>query len=115
MLRAQWGTVVAHLRAAGRQVLAANLEVGTPASLDASGLQIVFPPDRSFGVKKVQERAEDLRTALRELFGIAPEIACVIRSSSVPLDPVDDGPTPTEAEAIARLAAELDARPKDGA
>mgnify|MGYP003344745691 CR=1 FL=1 len=33
------------------------------------------------GVKKVQERAEDLRTALRELFGIAPEIACVIRSS----------------------------------
>lgn len=115
MLRAQWGTVVAHLRAAGRQVLAANLEVATPASLDDAGLQIVFPPDRSFGVTKVQERADDLRAALRELFGIDPAIQCVMRTSSVPLDPEDDGPTPTEAEAIARLAAELDARPKDGA
>ncbi|MFM8943901.1 MAG: DNA polymerase III subunit gamma/tau [Actinomycetota bacterium] len=115
MLRAQWSTVVQHLRGQGRQVLAANLEVATPASLDADGLQLVFPPDRAYGVTKVEERIELLRAALRDLFGIEPAVHCVIRTSTVPPDPEEDGPPPTDAEALARLTAELDARPKDGA
>lgn len=107
MLRGQWGTVVAHLRTAGKLVLAANLEVATPAAFDASGLSLVFPPDRAYGVTKVEDRLDDLRAALRDLFGIEPPITCAVRSASGPLEPDEAAPPANDAEAIARIAAEL--------
>lgn len=115
MLRQQWPAVIARLRAVGRQVLAANLEVATPSGYDGETVDLVFPADRTFGVAKVQDRVDDLRDALRDVFGIHPQVRCSVRSASgaVP-DHEEDDPPPSDAEALARLAAELNARPATG-
>lgn len=115
MLRQQWPAVIARLRAVGRQVLAANLEVATPSGYDGETVDLVFPADRTFGVAKVQDRVDDLRDALRDVFGIHPQVRCSVRSApgAVP-DHEEDDPPPSDAEALARLAAELNARPATG-
>jgi DNA polymerase-3 subunit gamma/tau len=113
MLRGNWGALISHLRSAGKAVLPSFLEIATPAAFDGSTLELVFPPDRPFGAQKVEEREGELRLALREVFGIEPEIRCVVREAVVgPIEPVEDEP-PTEEEALARLAAELGATPVD--
>jgi DNA polymerase-3 subunit gamma/tau len=117
MLRGNWSAVISHLRSSGKAVLPSFLEIATPAAFDGQTLELVFPPDRPFGAQKVEQREEELRQALQEVFGIAPVIRCVVREAVVgPLDPVEDE-TPTEEEALARLAAELGATPaiEDGA
>ena len=60
----------------------------------------------------MEEREEELRQALQELFGISPTVRCVVREpvAGAP-DPVEDEPPLSEEEALARLAAELGARP----
>ena len=117
MLRAEWPALVQELRTGGKQVLAANLEVATPAAFDGEWLELVFPPDRTFGVAKVEEREEDLRVGLQTLFGISPQVRCVVREGAGPADPEDDEPPPSEEEALARLTSELGATPasQDGA
>ena len=117
MLRGNWGAVISHLRSSGKAVLPSFLEIATPAAFDGQTLELVFPPDRPFGAQKVEQREGELRQALQEVFGVAPAIRCVVREAVVgPLDPVEDE-TPTEEEALARLAAELGATPaiEDGA
>lgn len=111
MLRAEWPALVQQLRASGKQVLAANLEVATPAVFDGETLELVFPPDRLFGVKKVEEREQDLRAVLDALFGISPRIRCVVREAHTGSIDVDDEPAPSEEEALARLTSELGATP----
>jgi hypothetical protein len=111
MLRAEWPSLVQQLRASGKQVLAANLEVATPAVFDGQTLELVFPPDRLFGVKKVEEREQDLRSVLDALFGISPRVRCVVREAHTGIVDVDDEPPPSEEEALARLTAELGATP----
>jgi DNA polymerase-3 subunit gamma/tau len=111
MLRGNWGAVISHLRSSGKAVLPSFLEIATPAAFDGQTLELVFPPDRPFGAQKVEQREAELRQALQEVFGIAPAILCVVREAVVgTLDPVEDE-TPTEEEALARLAAELGATP----
>jgi hypothetical protein len=117
MLRGNWGAVISHLRGSGKAVLPSFLEIATPAAFDGQTLELVFPPDRPFGAQKVEQREGELRQALREVFGVSPAIRCVVREAVVgQLDPVEDE-TPTEEEALARLAAELGATPavEDGA
>jgi DNA polymerase-3 subunit gamma/tau len=111
MLRAEWPSLVQQLRASGKQVLAANLEVATPAVFDGETLELVFPPDRLFGVKKVEEREQDLRSVLDALFGISPRIHCVVREAHTGTIDVDDEPPLSEEEALARLTTELGATP----
>jgi DNA polymerase-3 subunit gamma/tau len=111
MLRAEWPALVQQLRASGKQVLAANLEVATPAVFDGETLELVFPPDRLFGVKKVEEREQDLRAVLDALFGISPRVRCVVREAHTGSIDVDDEPPPSEEEALARLTSELGATP----
>jgi DNA polymerase-3 subunit gamma/tau len=111
MLRAEWPALVQQLRASGKQVLAANLEVATPALFDGETLELVFPPDRLFGVKKVEEREQDLRAVLDALFGISPRVRCVVREAHTGSVDVDDEPPPSEEEALARLTSELGATP----
>jgi hypothetical protein len=111
MLRAEWPALVQQLRASGKQVLAANLEVATPAVFDGETLELVFPPDRLFGVKKVEEREQDLRAVLDALFGISPRVRCVVREAHTGSVDVDDEPPPSEEEALARLTSELGATP----
>ena len=112
MLRAQWPSLVQHLRSGGKRILSANLEVATPATFDGSALELVFPPDRTFGVTKVEERVADLRAALEELFGISPQVVCTVREAVAgPIDLDEDEPPPSDEEALARLTAELGATP----
>ena len=111
MLRSNWSTVIAHLRSSGKAVLPSFLEIATPAAYDGTTLELVFPPDRPYGVQKVIEREGELRQALQDLFGITPAISCVIREPVAgPVEPVEDEPL-SEEEALARLAAELGATP----
>ena len=112
MLRRSWPTLVDRLRAERKAILSSLLASATPVSFDGGTVEIAFPPDRQYGVAKVEEREADLRSALQELFGIAPRIRCVVR------EPVAGGPTPDleeeppipEADALARIQADLDAK-----
>jgi hypothetical protein len=111
MLRNNWPTVIAHLRSSGKAVLPSFLEISTPAAFDGQTLELVFPPERPYGVQKVMEREGELRQALQDLFGISPAIACAIREPVAgPPEPIEDEP-PSEEEALARLTAELGATP----
>jgi DNA polymerase III subunit gamma/tau len=111
MLRGNWATVIQHLRSQGKAVLPSFLEIATPAAFDGQTLELVFPPDRPFGVTKVEERELELRQALQELFGISPVVRCVIREPAAgPVD-VEVDPPLSEEEALARLTAELGATP----
>jgi DNA polymerase III subunit gamma/tau len=111
MLRSNWPTVISHLRSSGKAVLPSFLEIATPAAFDGTTLELVFPPERPYGVQKVIEREGELRQALQDLFGIAPAISCVIREPVAgPAEPIEDEPL-SEEEALARLAAELGATP----
>jgi DNA polymerase III subunit gamma/tau len=111
MLRSNWPRVISHLRSSGKAVLPSFLEIATPAAFDGTTLELVFPPERPYGVQKVIEREGELRQALQDLFGIAPAISCVIREPVAgPAEPVEDEPL-SEEEALARLAAELGATP----
>jgi DNA polymerase-3 subunit gamma/tau len=111
MLRSSWQTVIQHLRSQGKAVLPSFLEVATPAAFDGQTLELVFPPDRLFGVSKVEEREGELRQALHELLGIAPVIRCVVREPVAGSIDVEDDPPLSEEEALARLTAELGATP----
>jgi DNA polymerase-3 subunit gamma/tau len=109
-IRASWATLIQHLRSGGKAVLPSFLEVATAAAFDGEVLELVFPPDRTFGVAKVEEREAELRAALQELFGISPRIRCVVREAVAgPL--VEEDPPLPEEEALARLRAELGADP----
>jgi DNA polymerase-3 subunit gamma/tau len=111
MLRSNWSTVILHLRSSGKAVLPSFLEIATPAAFDGTTLELVFPPERPYGVQKVIEREAELRQALQDLFGITPAISCVIREPVAgPAEPVEDEPL-SEEDALARLAAELGATP----
>jgi hypothetical protein len=113
MLRRSWPALVDKLRGARKAILSSLLASATPVSFDGATLEIAFPPDRQYGVAKVEEREGDLRTALQDLLGVSPQIRCVVR------EPVAGGPGPDleeaeppipEADALARIQAELDAR-----
>jgi DNA polymerase-3 subunit gamma/tau len=111
MLRGNWGALISHMRGQGKAVVPSFLETGTPAAFDGQILEIVFPPDRPYAATKVAEREGELRQALHEVFGVAPQIRCVVREAVAgAVDPVEEE-TPTEEEALARLAAELGATP----
>ncbi|HEX9122291.1 MAG TPA: DNA polymerase III subunit gamma/tau [Actinomycetota bacterium] len=110
MIRSSWGALVGHLRSERKLVIASFLEVATPAAFDGDTLELVFPPDRPFGASKVEEREGELRGALQAVLGIAPRIRCVVRDAVAgPTDPEEDEPPLSEAEALARLKAELGA------
>jgi DNA polymerase-3 subunit gamma/tau len=111
MLRGSWGAVISHLRGQGKAVLPSFLEIATPAAFDGETLELVFPPDRKFGVTKVEEREGELRDALRELFGVAPVIRCVVREPVAGIVEIEDDPPLSEEEALAKLTAELGATP----
>src|SRR6266487_6368096 len=72
MLRRSWGALIDHLGQLRQPILRAVLESATVASFDGETLELAFPPDKRFGVQKVQDRQDDLLLALGDLFGIAP-------------------------------------------
>jgi DNA polymerase III subunit gamma/tau len=109
-IRRSWAPMIQTLRSQGKAVLPSFLETATPGAYDGETLELVFPPDRPFGVKKVTEREQELRAALQETFGIAPLIRCVLREGVDRVEVIDDDPPLSEEEALARIKAELGAR-----
>ncbi|MGZ4114013.1 MAG: DNA polymerase III subunit gamma/tau [Actinomycetota bacterium] len=109
-IRRSWASMIQTLRSQGKAVLPSFLETATPGSYDGETLELVFPPDRPFGVKKVTEREQELRAALQETFGIAPAIRCVLREGLDKVEVIEDDPPLSEEEALARIKAELGAQ-----
>jgi hypothetical protein len=110
MLRRSWKTLIDHLWSAHKPVLKASLELATPVAYDGVTLQLAFPPDQRFIVAKVEGKEEELQGALQELFGIAPNITCIVREPVAGPPVVDDDEDPlSEEEVIARMRAELGA------
>jgi hypothetical protein len=102
--------MIQSLRSQGKAVLPSFLETATPGSYDGETLELVFPPDRPFGVKKVTEREGELRAALQETFGISPAVRCVLREGIDRVEVIDDDPPLSEEEALERIKAELGAQ-----
>jgi DNA polymerase III subunit gamma/tau len=113
MLRRSWPTLIDHLGQHRKMILRALLESATVAEFDGETLELAFPPDKKFGVQKVESQTEDLRTALGELFGIKPRIVCTVRDAvvggGVEVLVVEEEETPTEEEALRRLHEQLGA------
>jgi DNA polymerase III subunit gamma/tau len=109
-IRRSWATMIQTLRSQGKAVLPSFLETATPGSYDGETLELVFPPDRPFGVKKVTEREQELRDALQETFGISPVIRCVLREGLDKVEVIEDDPPLSEEEALERIKAELGAQ-----
>jgi len=112
-IRRSWNSMIQSLRSQGKAVLPSFLETATPGSYDGQTLELVFPPDRPFGVKKVTEREGELRAALQETFGISPEIRCVLREGVDRVELIDDDPPLSEEEALERIKAELGATERE--
>ena len=114
MLRRSWPTLIDHLGQHRKMILRALLESATVAEFDGETLELAFPPDKRFGVQKVESQVEDLRTALGELFGIKPRVVCTVRDAvvggGVEVLVVEEEDTPTEEEALRRLQEQLGAQ-----
>jgi DNA polymerase-3 subunit gamma/tau len=109
-IRRSWAAMIQSLRTHGKAVLPSFLETATPGAYDGETLELVFPPDRPFGVRKVTEREQELRAALQETFGITPQIRCVLREGIDRVEVIEDDPPLSEEEALARIKAELGAQ-----
>ena len=109
MLRRSWNALIEHLGSGRQMILKAVLESATVAAYDGETLELAFPPNKKIGPQKVQEKQEELRAALGELFGIRPVVTCVVRESMEPgggvasVEIVDEADVPDEAEALRRV------------
>jgi DNA polymerase-3 subunit gamma/tau len=97
MLRRAWPQVVEALKARRRMVLFANAQVATVGTFDGSTLELIFPPGREFGARKIEQKQGDLREVLAELFGISPTVRCTVREGTVPEPESDEPPASPEA------------------
>jgi len=119
MLRRSWGALIDRLGQLRQPILRAVLESATVASFDGETLELAFPPDKRFGVQKVQDRQEELQQTLGDLFGITPRITCVVRESREPggapsVEIVEEEDTPDDDEALRRVQEMLGATPLEG-
>ena len=117
MLRRAWGSVIQHLGQRKQAVLRALMESATPTSYDGTTLEIAFPPTFKNTVKQVESRQAVFQEVLQELFGISPEISCVVRESragddGTHVEPVEEDDAPgDDAEALRRVQEMLGAKP----
>jgi DNA polymerase-3 subunit gamma/tau len=115
LLRRSWKSLLEHLSASREMILAAILESATVASYDGTTLELAFPPDRKVGPQKVDLKKAELQAALGDLFGVKPDIVCVVREvrdtggpASVEL--VEEDEVVDEAEALKRVQEMLGAQ-----
>ena len=108
LLRRSWKSLLEHLSGSREMILAAILESATVASYDGTTLELAFPPDRKVGPQKVDLKKAELQAALGDLFGVKPDIVCVVREvrdtggpSSVEL--VEEDEVVDEAQALKRV------------
>ena len=115
--RRSWKALHDHIGQMRQPVLKAFLESATPVAYDGATLELAFPPDKRFGVQKVMGRRDVLRQAIQDVFGVSPEIECVVRESRDPsggpasVELVEEDDVPDEAEALRRVQEMLGAQP----
>ena len=109
MLRRSWGDVLERVKG----MMKAVLETATPVAVDETTLQLAFPPSMEFRVIKVEEREDELRAVLQEMFGISPRIKCVVRDAGrgtgLVVEHVEESAPIPEDAVLARLKSEFDA------
>ena len=116
LLRRSWRSLLEHLSANRQMILAAILESATVASYDGSTLELAFPPDRKVGPQKVEGKKDELQGALADLFGVRPDIVCVVREvrDAAPgpavVELVEEDEVVDEAEALKRVQEMLGAQ-----
>jgi DNA polymerase-3 subunit gamma/tau len=115
LLRRSWQPLLEHLSSSREMILAAILESATVASYDGHTLELAFPPDRKVGPQKVDVKKAELQTALGDMFGIKPEIVCVVREvrdlgGPATVEIVEEDEVVDEAEALRRVQEMLGAQ-----
>jgi hypothetical protein len=106
MLRRSWPQVVERLKERRRMQLHAVSALATVGSYEDGVLELVFPPGRTFAVQKVEEKGDELREVLDEMFGISPKLRCTIREGMVLEPVVEEEDPPASAEDAAALLRE---------
>jgi DNA polymerase III subunit gamma/tau len=104
MLRRSWADVIEALKERRKMVLFANAQLATVGTYDGETLELVFPPGKEFGAKKIEDKRGELVEVLEALFGITPKVLCTVRAGMVPeAEPEsDDPPSPEAAEALVK-------------
>jgi DNA polymerase-3 subunit gamma/tau len=115
LLRRSWQSLLEHLSANRQMILAAILESATVASYDGATLELAFPPDRKVGPQKVEGKKPELQAALGDLFGVRPDIVCVVREvrdagGPATVEIVDEDEVVDESEALRRVQEMLGAQ-----
>ena len=115
LLRRSWQPLLEHLSSSREMILAAILESATVASYDGHTLELAFPPDRKVGPQKVDVKKAELQAALGDMFGIKPEIVCVVREvrdlgGPATVEIVEEDEVVDEAEALRRVQEMLGAQ-----
>ena len=103
MLRRSWPQVVDRLRERRRMQLHAVSQLATVGSYEEGVLELIFPPGRTFAVQKVEEKADELRQVLEEVFGVAPKLRCTVREGTALEPSVEEEDPPASAEDAAAL------------
>jgi DNA polymerase-3 subunit gamma/tau len=106
MLRRSWPQVVERLKDRRRMQMHAVCALATVGSYEEGVLELVFPPGRTFAVQKVEEKADELREVLEEMFGVAPKLRCTVREGMVLEPSVEEDDPPASAEDAAALLRE---------
>jgi hypothetical protein len=66
-------------------------------------LELVLPPGSDFRARKLEEKSDEIRDVLQELFGISPKFRYTIREGAVlDLESDEPPPTPQAAEELVR-------------
>jgi DNA polymerase-3 subunit gamma/tau len=104
MLRRDWPQVVEALKSKRRMIAYANAQAATVGTFDGTTLELVLPPGSDFRARKLEEKSEELREVLKELFGISPKFSYTIRTGTVLEleEPDEPPPTPEAAEELVR-------------
>jgi DNA polymerase-3 subunit gamma/tau len=103
LLRRDWPQVVEALKAKRRMIAYANAQAVTVGSFEEDTLELVLPPGSDFRARKLEEKSDEVRDVLQELFGISPKFRYTIREGAVlDLESDEPPPTPEAAEELVR-------------
>jgi DNA polymerase III subunit gamma/tau len=103
LLRRDWPQVVEALKNKRRMIAYANAQAVTVGTLEDDTLELVLPPGGDFRARKLEEKSDEVREVLQELFGIAPRFRYTIREGTVlDLESDEPPPTPEAAEELVR-------------
>jgi DNA polymerase III subunit gamma/tau len=103
LLRRDWPQVVEALKTRRRMIAYANAQAVTVGTFEDDTLELVLPPGGDFRARKLEEKSDEVREVLQELFGISPKFRYTIREGTVlDLESDEPPPTPEAAEELVR-------------